>query len=452
EALSLPLLTSYDPFEVRFRLDINEYDAILDRNYTYSDFKWNASYFEYIDFLNNTARSDGMPARFNPTDPNDGWLQMQIVVVENATVRDVDVLDQNSKFLGTFPANATYVEYNHKYLNGTVNRRSMLVYADILLVDVFRQAYDVIATTVDYKQSYQAYQVQYSNAYNVSALAYQVNITDGKNLGIAVTMFDNIQANYTETVISYYGYSFFSYEFTELKFANGTMVPWEMYPKSLLPKTTQFSGVSIEAGYRQISSKLLSTLQSVTAAFTSVSGNVTDDQATVEGRLAVWGVQSIPTLAAFEDGNGNGKFDLTVDSDGLQVKSTDRLAYLGLTEAYQTTVVNAYYSSNVYNASQQLIGMGVNYNVTNVNETSLVFDTESFGYGDVNAAVNPVFVWNEPTTDNNGNVVFKFGIDYTNFPVTWINMTDVSNSFIENQDIGYEYVITVNPVTGKARV
>jgi hypothetical protein len=44
---------------------------------------------------------------------------------------------------------------------------------------------------------------------------------------------------------------------------------------------------------------------------------------------------------------------------------------------------------------------------------------------------------------------------YTNFPVVWVDVDDTDdteNSFIEHTTIGYQYKVTVNPETGKAKI
>ncbi|OLS23863.1 MAG: hypothetical protein HeimC2_24720 [Candidatus Heimdallarchaeota archaeon LC_2] len=459
----LPLISSYNPYDALFKVDINEYDAIADANYTYTRYYNNASYLAEIDFItsNDTAciPSTCMASRFNDADENDGLAQMQGVWEEDVRTDETVIIDQDDNFLGKFPSGVSMLAYNHKYNSTTTVRRTMHISVAAYYVNVVYDMKEVVMKSTSFSSAYMAYFGEYSNAYNVSATVHQVNITDGKNLAVGVTMFDNINANYTETVASFFGYWFMAIEVTELRFTNPTdyvyandSVPWEMYPKHLLPKTYQANGSHVNIGFKSVQTKMLSTFQSITAAFASVSADVTESSAEIEANLAVWGLQFLPTLAAYRDGNNNDKLDLTVENEGLKIDSSDRLEYLGLAEAYESVVVNAFYDSHVYDEKAQLVGLGVNITNIGVNETSLNFDVEHTGYGAINTPVQTAFTWNEPTTDTNGNTVFDFGIDYTNFPVTWINMTNPDDSFVELQDIGYHYIITVNPETGKAKI
>lgn len=459
----LPLISSYDPYNALFKVEINEYDSVADANYTYTRYYDNASYFAEIDFITSNDTdcipSTCMASRFNDADENDGIAQMQGVWEEDVRADETVIIDQDDNFLGKFPSGVSMLVYNHNYDNGTINRRTMYIMVAAYYVNVVYDMKEVVMKSSSFSSAYMAYFGEYSNAYNVSATVHQVNITDGKNLAVGVTMFDNINANYTETVASFFGYWFMAIEVTELSFANPTdyvyandSVPWEMYPKHLLPKTYQANGSHVNIGFKSVQTKMLSTFQSITAAFASVSADVTENSAEIEANLAVWGLQFLPTLAAYRDGNNNDKLDLTVENEGLKIDSSDRLEYLGLAEAYESVVVNAFYDSHVYDEKAQLIGLGVNITNTGVNETSLNFEVEHLGYGAINTPVSTEFTWQEPTTDADGNTVFDFGIDYTNFPVTWINMTNPDNSFVELQDIGYHYIISVNPETGKATV
>jgi hypothetical protein len=459
ETVPLPLLESYVPYDVRWRLDIFEYDPVKNETTYTLDHVNNQTYFAEIDFLTNTSRTDGMPWIFNNTDTINGFTQMNPVWENDTNSYETEIRSQDNEFLGKFPAGQSKFEYNHNYDNGTITRKALYIFPSIYYVQVSYKVFEIEMKSTHYSQAYMGYVARYSNAYNVSATAYQVNITDGENLAIGVGMFDHIEANFTEVISSYFGYYFLAFEVHELTFTNtsdwvygNSSVPWEMYPKHLLPKSYQSDGVEIEVGWRKYETELLSTFQSITAAFASVSADVTDTQAQIEGNLAVWGLQTVNTLAAYLDGNNNGKFDLEVDKDGLKVGSRDKLEYLGLTEAYRSTVYNGYYHEDRYNESIQLHGLGVNITNTGVENITQSFDIYQEGYGNVDADVTTTFFFEEPTIDTDGNVVFDFGIDYENFPVTWINMTDPRNSFQENQDIKYHYIIKVNPDTGKAKM
>ncbi|MHA2028139.1 MAG: hypothetical protein ACXAB7_05930 [Candidatus Kariarchaeaceae archaeon] len=415
----------------------------------------NATFFDLIIFVNNT-----MALRLDGTgNVTHGRELLDLTVHENHTVVVSDAVGFNGTdytFLGRFPTNTTYVEYNHKFANNTVVRRSGLIAAKYIIFDIEQEVHTVNVEHIEITQAWMGFYSRYSMAYNVSATAHYVNITDGANFGLHVTMFDEIQANYTQVAVTWVGYDFKNINFYNLTFTNGTPVDWGMYPKSMLPTAYNKSGIIVEAGYQQVSSRLLSTYQSVVAAFAQVDvdiGTLATDDVSIEAKLAVWGVQTSPTMIAYVDGNRNRKLDLTLDDDGLTVDPVDKVSFLGLAEAYQTTVFNARYESARYNESVEFHGMGVKIENPEVNETVYYDGWATFGTigFDPDATINSNFVWSAPSEETDGTVMFGFGMDYTNFPVTWVNVTDTS-AFIEPTNIGYHYIVTVDPETGKAKI
>ncbi len=421
------------------------------------------SYDEYynqqtLDFFVNVTLGTIVPSRFNPLNSTDGKLQMKLNVTEAYSLETAYVISTTGKFLGQFPVNSTYLEYFHKYQNGTVTRRAGVIFPEVLIFDVQTKSYEVYVERTKLAISIVNYYVAQSFVYNVTAQAYQVRITNGENLGLEFNMFDRIQANYTHSIFSFVTYQFYSVDFTYLEFAsngtrNGTAVPFDMYPRNMLPITASSSGYFVEAGFQQVSTTAISTFQSITSLFVSKASNMTDmNQTNVEARLAIWGIQASTTMAAYEDGNGNGRFDLALTDDGLTIDSDDRLAYVGLGEAFQTTIVNGRYKESTYNSSVVFHGLGVSQNETNVSSNRTFFNVESFGYGDVNANTSADFRWNDPIVTDNGTVKFDFGITYNDFPVTWYNVSNPRNSVIDQETIGYNYVVLINPDTGFVKI
>lgn len=230
-----------------------------------------------------------------------------------------------------------------------------------------------------------------------------------------------------------------------------------MYPKSLLPTSYNKTGVIVEAGFQHVSSRMISTYQSVIAAFAQVDvnpGALTNDDVSIQAKLAVWGVQTSPTMVAFKDGNHNNKLDLSLDDEGLIVDPADHVSFLGLAEAYQVTVFDARYKTSEYNESVIFHGQGITIENLEVNETEY-YDGWStlgtIGY-DPQGSISSNFGWTAPVKQTDGTIVFAFGVDYTNFPVAWIDVNDTRNSFIEPSNIGYHYKVTVDPKSGKARI
>jgi hypothetical protein len=418
----------------------------------------NATFFDLIIFVNDT-----MALRHDLGDIDNGRTLLDLTVHENHTVVVSDAVGFNGthhSFLGRFPTNTTYVEYEHKFLNGTTLRRSGLIAAKYIIFDIEEERTTVNVEHIEITQAWMGFYSRYSMAYNVSATAHYVNVTDGANFGLHVTMFEEIQANYTQVAVTYVGYDFKNINFYNLTFTNGTPIDWGMYPKSMLPTAYNKSGIIIEAGYQQVSSRLLSTYQSVVAAFAQVDvdiGTLSTDDVSIEAKLAVWGVQTSPTMIAYADGNRNKKLDLTLDDDGLNVDPADKVTFLGLAEAYQTTVFNARYESARYNESVEFHGLGVKIENPEVNETVYydgwaTFGTIGYNPGD---SISANFVWKAPVEETDGTIVFDFGMTYTNFPVVWVDVDDTDdteNSFIEHTNIGYQYKVTVNPETGKAKI
>ncbi|MHA2252669.1 MAG: hypothetical protein ACXAD7_20060 [Candidatus Kariarchaeaceae archaeon] len=448
----IPLITNSTFKDVHYNIEWNF--TVDDPIANYTDYN-NETFFGLITFVNFT-----MASRLNNTDLTNGQQMLNLLVIENYTTVITDMVSYDGEkwiFLGRFPSNTTYVEYNHKFANGTILRRSGLIAAKALIYDIEEEIHTVNVEHKEVSLAYMGFYSRYSMAYNVSATAHYVNITDGKNFGSHVTMFDEIEANYTQFALTYVGYEFRNFNFYNLTFEDGTPVDWSMYPKSLLPTSYNKSGVIVEAGFQQVSSKLISTYQSVIAAFAQVNVDpnaITKDDFSIEAKLAVWGIQSTPTMVAYSDGNRNNKLDLSLDDDGLIVDPTDTVAFLGLAEAYHVDVFDARYTSSEYNESVQFHGLGVTIENKEVNETEYYDGWSSFGTlnFDPNAPTSASFVWNTPTEGTDGTVVFDFGIDYINFPVTWVDLNNVTESFIEPTNIGYHYKVTVDPKNGRAKI
>ena len=446
---TMPLLTSITVADVQvlvYALVVGSDGApYVNSTTTYAN---NATYYsDYVDFLFVT-----MALRFDGSNATHGQELMNVVYTENVTTAQTSLVTTTGDFLGQYPTAVSQIQYDYKFLNGTVVRHIDYLFNQIIYFDVTTQDFSVVSTTTNYAQSYVGYYVRYSNQYNITATAHQVNITDGQNFALGVSMFDSVEANYTEVLSSYIGYSFIGYQVTQLKFANGTDVPWEMYPRNLLPYSYSQQGSQIDVGFRISHTKLVSTFQNVAAVFAAYNENITDNAVSLSANLAIWNLQSVPTMVAFQDGNNNGRLDLSLSSAGLSVSSADRVNYLGVAEAYQSTTINGYYSSHVYNESLQLYGLGVNITNTNVNDTAWDIKPEVENFGDVNAATTSTFTWNEPVQNTDGSVTFDFGVDYNNFPVTWVNVTDPAHSIIDYESLGYHYIVNVDPNAGTAKI
>jgi hypothetical protein len=428
--LDLPLITNWTHVETYNHLLIKDYDEVTNTTNKIDTYLRNQDLSDYWDLVYGV-----IPLYFNSTDGGDGLAQMNIQITENATIANAVVVSTEDEFLGQFATGTTRVTFNYKdNATAPVIQRSMLIIPEVLILELTTEVTTVEVTHQQVSFASMGYYMRYSNEYNVTATAHQVNITDGENFGVGVAMFDSIEANYTEAVVSAIWYAFFYADVYTLKYTNGTEVDGGMYPRSMLPILANSNGTMVEAGLRHSSTTMKSTFQSVVAAFASLSADVGTDQATIEGNLAVWGLQTMTTMAAYRDGNRNDKLDLRLDRNGIQVASSDRVEYLGLTEAYQTTTVNAYYSSHNYNETVNFAGMGVKVENLDQNDTYFNVEVEQYGYGDYNTNIDSQFYWETPVENSDGSVTFEFGVNYNDFPVTWINTYNETRSFIDYED------------------
>ncbi len=439
---TIPLVTGYNISDVFYNLVGIEETAT--QNLTINDWYNNASLWLYIDIVINQ-----MPLAFDPLNATHGAELEDLQVISDYRVIMTNAISRGGEFLGQFPVNTTYISYNHKYFNGTVTRKTFEIQPLYYLIKL-----QTVMTEVNIKQMEFGFGaigswVRHSVEYNISASAYKVNITDGENFGMGVTMFDEINATYTESIISVFAFSFININYYNLTFAgNGSYVDGAMYPFSLRPVISSTSGTVVEAGYRSVTSKIRSTFQSVVAGFVSKSMNDTDPaNVSASARLAVWGIQFGNVLVAYDEGNDNDRLDLALGDSGLEVQN-DQVKYLGLGEAYSTTVQNAYFSQVTLeqNISAPFNGFSAS---TSINNTEFFYNSETYGIGDMSSSSTNQFYWNDPVSNTDGTVEFDFGIQYNNFPITWYNTTD-GTSDIDYENLKYGYRVTVDPATGRA--
>lgn len=409
----------------------------------YNDWYNNVTYNLFVDFILNQ-----MPLRFDPLNKTHGEELMDLQVIENYSEVVVAAVSTDGAFLGQFPTNTTHIEYNHKYLNGTITHKSGEIVAEYIIFRVVRtfETVKVNHTRLSYAQV--GYYARNSIAYNVNATAYTVNITDGENFGLQVNMFDSVTASYSQFFLQAIGYYFYNIELYDLTFLNGTHVDEGMYPRWMFPTVYQAQGIIVDAGYQNVTSTILSTYQGMAAGFIQRLNETTANSTTIGANFAAWGIEAGTNLIAFDDGNENGVLDLAYKDNGLQIDSTDIVKSIGLTEAYTTDVINAVYHNASYSSTYASPYLGVNITENKNNDSYLNFATEHYGFGDTNANVTTTFTFDEPVANNDGTVDFNFGIDYTGFPVTWVNTTNPANSAIDYEDIGYKYHIHVNPDEG----
>ncbi len=440
---SVRLITGYNstPSEAYYR--VNQLQRTDTQNLT-TELWFDMAGFDY--WVNQTILVDTV-AKLEIAFPGQGSAKLAMNYTEIFQVEETYIVDQFGDYLVTIETNATYFEF-FDYILGQLVHTSGTVVTKVIFFDVDYKEYTLEVSRSRYTYGVLAYYSQFSRAYNISATAHQVNITDGENFAAAFNMFDNISANYTEYLVSWMAYDFIVYEETNLKFVNGSSVPDQYLPFNMYPSYYRANGTKVEAGYSRVESRILSTYQNVLSAFVTVSEETTDNSLSIEARLAIWGISTSTTLVAYDDMNNNDRLDLSFGADGLEV-SNDFVSHLGLAEAYEAKVFTAYYSSS--NQSERAVGFGFDVNRTNIGDVYEDYSYSEYSFGNIDAASNSVFNWNEPAEDTDGNVVFSFGVTYNNFPVTWINLSD-GTTVEDNENIAYDYIVTVNPTTGRAKI
>ncbi|MFX0208966.1 MAG: hypothetical protein ACFFDT_23480 [Candidatus Hodarchaeota archaeon] len=437
----MELITNYTMVNVYFQL----------HHYLFFPNGTNSTYLTWSDmpglddlgfYINTTLPGLGIDPKANITE---GYYTDK-ETGENVTIIDqqVPIISTDDEFLGSIPANMTFGEFIDGTGPADIWYHVILLNPEAIVVEIEKEIHTVWLNHTVAAANIFWYAVHYSIEYEINASAYIVNVNDGQNFGIQVTAFSDLNASYTEVIYSGIGYYQVWYEFTEIKFTNNTPVPWDMYPRDLFPRVIENQGTIEEVGVQNVELRAVSTLQSVVAAFLSRSSN----DSLVSGGLAVWGVHTTPTLIGYQDGNDNDYFDISLTDSGIEVDPKDRIKYVGFEEAYQIDAVMAHKRTHLYNSSVQMPAYGIDHNETNVNETIFHYEQANYGIGDPMLAPEPTFDWTEPT-ESNGVVTFEFGVNYTNFPVTWVNMAN--GSVINDQeDIKYDYILTVDTNNGQA--
>ena len=408
----IPLIKDFTVHDVWYRLEMSNYSSTAN---TSQELRVNQVQLgQLVSWINYTA-----PLTLDPVLAT-GRSLMQWNTTNDVELVNAKVKTTDGRVLGEFPQNTTLTEYLYKDNTGSMVKTVIYLVPSIIILDVITQTFQL-----DYNQTisafgYMGFYSQYSMNYSITGSAYQVNVTDGQNFAVGVTMFDRIQADYTQFITSYFGYWFASTVTTQLAFANGTKVEdkgWA-YPFDLMPVSYTASGSKVEAGFTKVSSVIASTYQGVVAAFVSRANNTSPGSVDLSAQLAAWGLSTSTSLIAYQDGNGNGRLDLNAGRDGLQVDTADQIATVGLAEAYETNITNAYYLSEQYNESTIYWGLGVNDTKTGVNNTQLVINQESYGFGNVDSSTGLTVTWNDPVVQSDGTVLFDFAGNYNNFPVT----------------------------------
>lgn len=180
------------------------------------------------------------------------------------------------------------------------------------------------------------YYYRYSIKYSVDGWAYRVRVTAGENFAFQALMFDNVSASYAEIGALYMQYFFLAlHNYTLTYVNNGSLVPLKMYPRSMFPVFAVARGSSLDVAVNYANLTAITTLQSLVAAFASVTSN----DNTTEAKLTIWATQKATTLIAYKDGNQNNVLDLTFNENGLMPDQGDIVTHVGFGEAYELQTI-----------------------------------------------------------------------------------------------------------------
>ena len=429
--VQIPLITNITYNDTFYIIDMYRYDAVEDQFEIYNTIPIND---EGLGLLTNWLIG------LNSTLPFD----MNLNITKDFDVTTAAVIDRTSEtYLGQYPVNVTLYEY---FNETTSDYTAWIITPKAILVDVSYVMEFVNVNQTAISVGVFGYYARYSMEYNVSGWAYRVAVTDGENFGFQALMWDNVTASYIEYGALWMAYYLAHFEITELTFAsNGSEVPWQMYPMTLLPIAYESQGEMFSFGLNYANLTAITTLQSLVAAFLTTSSNETIAQA----KLAIWATNKATTLLAYSDGNNNSMLDITMTDEGFMPGGGDFVSYVGFGEAYNLDLIQ-YYTESI-NATQSLVIYGTNLNFTEqFNETNEYFRYDNIQFGDVNAPRSTTPIWEDPVEDN-GTVYFTFGMNYTDFPMTWVDTT-TGEWTSDPEFISYKYVLEVDPSTGRADI
>ena len=398
----------------------------------------NNTFLQYITNLNNSVTFSNhlTPIAFNDTG---------VYGVTNDTM----IVTNTSEYVGEFPTNNTFIEYNDPLFNVNIT----YVLSNYAIVISYTPIYNVPVTL---KVSYNVYAaLGYFNAYNVTyniqAEQWLAQVRDGNRMAMSVSGFKDLKMNYTEVSFSVLNYYIQSSLDVNLTYSNtGLPVNFTNYPFALRPSFFQQSGSISYLGIRYINTtSLMASTTAVQAFYAQVSKNLNNTQISASN-FVEWMVSSTPRLFAYKDSNLNNQLDLQYDpSSGIQVASGDYIPYVGVLEASSGNAIT--YQNMNQSYTQKLLGFqGFTFvnQTNNYNDNTTSYNQFHYGYGNVssNYSFNPYF--NTPV--NNSNTwVFDFGVDYQNFPVTWYDLT-TGASMTNPMNITYAYEYRINPYLGTA--
>ncbi len=368
--------------------------------------------------------------------------------ITNYDVVEAFAITPDEQYLGRFMVNQSFANFTHPDLKWNL---TILFAPKVFIVSVQTVLTDVIVYNTVTSAFLAYYYMRYSFKYNIEASEWFVEIKDGNRLFFHLSIPRSLTLNYTEVQFAQLWYYYMQFNNITITYTNGTKVAFSKYPFGLSPYYIRANGTIQEVNVNFANITAISTAATVVQAFHArMSRNINNTQVN-SSMLAAWAVQSAPRLAAYRDGNLDGQLNLQFSPDtGLDVTDGDSVPFIGITEAYKGTQISVRHVNRTED-SQIIARVGL-FDIMNETKrdhkerTDFRLNTFNIG-GDFNNA-QVVTYFNEPVKEGDV-VIFDFGAEYQNFPVTWVSTLDGSSRVVP-MDISYDYEYTINTTAGRA--
>ncbi len=369
---------------------------------------------------------------------------------EESSPVEVYLLSTEGEYLGSTFWNSTIFEFNATFMNATWIIEPQVLIFSIEKVKNVQVTLNWTTITVAALAYYSVYNVNYS----VNVEEWYAQIRDGNRHFLHVSAFKRGQLNFTQFGFFKLDYFMFVANLVNLTYAeNDSYVPDAMYPVVLKPSAFSMRGQMSLLDIAQSNLTTIGTTNTILQAFHArLSENFNQTEVNASS-LVAWLIQTTPRLIAYQDANFDNQLNLAFSTEnGLEVTDGDLVKYIGITEAFRGTSVHYRKFNHTFEQNASYFE-GFNFKEVSQNE-SVVEESYSFvrlGLGDTEAPFSQNPYWNEPEVDNStGAVKFHFGIEYRNFPVTWVNTLNESDIVQDPMNITYDYVYVINPQNGTA--
>jgi hypothetical protein len=370
-------------------------------------------------------------------------------VIQTHSVPIIDIFQQKYGEIDVPEINITYLFDVNETPNNLVDDQVILIERIIpkyQLIAVKTQNYSVTVNQSSITSATLQGSYNFTGQYSETNIGHEVLISDLNNFVFGWYGLENTTINYQQTG----GFTIqgdLSWNVSRnITFTNGSLVSEDIRMPWWKSSKMKFTGLWSHKFADQGTLFGKGALQTVVEAIRTKSSTDTQEQ------LLIWANIIPSTMFGYVDLDNSG--DSTVRLNGSLLEVIDEVMALGfvhginLNQTYDySNSVNAHtfweLGTDILNDKSENV---VNQGTVNIVETLGVDpSTDEFS----NMSVD--FKWSNPVTTN-GRTVFKWGIDYKDFPTTW-SVTDGSTEIlnhVEMMNIGYEYSLTIDPTNGEA--